>query len=387
MSERRASLSVWESGFEWAPGQDVRHADAHVDGAPERTYAARSWTSPVAEVPFAATELIPSWNARTPAGTWLCVEGRVADDSGWTPWFVLAHWAEDDPEGGAPITRTTVDDQRFDAGRVSTDTWRAADGRTFDRWQVRVTALTAAGATEQPELSLVAGSASRFEIDPAEPTSPLSSGEAAAAYGTEIAVPPYSQRLHIDTFPQWNGGGQSWCSPTSMTMILEHWDRGPCPEEHAWVGHDTDPQVVHGVRRVFDHRYEGAGNWAFNTAYAGARGLRAYVTRLRDLTEAEAFVAAGVPLVVSVSFTQDELDGAGYETEGHLLTIVGFTADGDVISNDPNSHRTASNEQVRSVFRRDQFERVWLGDTGGLAYVVHPHDVALPTAPAEANWA
>ena len=82
------------------------------------------------------------------------------------------------------------------------------------------------------------------------------------------------------------------------------------------------------MRRVFDRAYGGAGNWAFNTAYAGARGLRAYVTRLRDLTEAEAFVAAGMPLVVSVSFREDELDGAGYDTNGHLLTIVGFTADG-----------------------------------------------------------
>ena len=123
------------------------------------------------------------------------------------------------------------------------------------------------------------------------------------------------------------------------------------------------------MRRVYDPAFRGAGNWAFNTAYAATRGLRGYVTRLRDLTEAERFVAAGIPLVVSVTFRRDELDGAGYDTNGHLLTIVGFTADGDVVSNDPNSHTVASNDQVRTVYRRDQFERVWLGDDGGLAYV------------------
>ena len=99
-------------------------------------------------------------------------------------------------------------------------------------------------------------------------------------------------------------------------MLLEHWGARP-RRATRWPGSAThvDPEVVHGVRRVFDRSYGGAGNWAFNTAYAGARGLRAYVTRLRDLTEAEAFVAAGVPLVVSVTFREDELDGAGYDDE------------------------------------------------------------------------
>ena len=201
-----------------------------------------------------------------------------------------------------------------------------------------------------------------------------------------MAVPPHSQRLHVGTFPQWDNGGESWCSPTSTTMLLEHWGVAPTTAESDWVGHDVDPAVVHGVRRVYDPAFRGAGNWAFNTAYAATRGLRAYVTRLRDLTEAERLVAGGIPLIVSVTFQRDELDGAGYDTNGHLLTIVGFTAEGDVISNDPNSHTIASNDQVRTVYRRDQFERVWLGDDGGLAYVMAPPGVSLPEPPAEANW-
>ena len=382
MTERHAILTVWESRFDWSPAPDVDQADVHVDGAAPVTYAARVWESPVIESPFAATELIPSWNARTPAGTWLHVEGRVGDASGWTPWFTFARWAEDDPQGESPITRTTVRDQVFEAGRVSTDTWLSAPGRGIARWQLRVTAL--AVPTDEfawPTVTLVSGVASRFEISPEDPTSPSDVGR-----GLEVAVPPHSQRLHVDTFPDWDNGGQSWCSPTSTTMLLEHWGLAPGREETSWVGHDTDPEVVHGVRRVFDRSYGGAGNWAFNTAYAGTRGLRAYVTRLRDLAEAEAFVAAGVPLVVSVSFREDELDGAGYETSGHLLTVVGFTAEGDVVSNDPNSHRVASNDAVRTVYRRDQFERVWLGANGGLTYVMHPRDVALPVPPIEPNW-
>ncbi len=388
MNERHVTLTVWEHRLDWAPGEPLTYADEHVEGARPRTYLARTWESPVVESAFPARELIPSWNATTPPGTWLLVEGRVADRSGWTPWFTVARWAQDDPMGESPVTRTTVDGQNFDAGQVDTDTYLAAPGRHFDRWQLRLTGLAVAeddlresAGASWPSVSLVAGAASSFAIPADAQASSPSVGR-----GHEIDLPRHSQRLHLGTFPDWDNGGESWCSPTSTTMVLEHWGVGPSRAESAWVGHNTDPAVVHGVRRVFDRAYRGAGNWAFNTAYAGSRGLRAYVTRLRDLTEAERFVAAGIPLVVSASFTADELDGAGYDTKGHLMTVVGFTDEGDVICNDPNSHLVASNDEVRTVYRRDQFERVWLGRNGGLAYIMHPPTVELPAPPAEANW-
>jgi hypothetical protein len=66
--------------------------------------------------------------------------------------------------------------------------------------------------------------------------------------------------------------------------------------------------------------------------------------------------------------------------------IVGFTKRGDVVVNDPASHLVASNAQVRTVYDREQFENVWSMRSGGIVYVIHPADVPLPPAPAEANW-
>ncbi len=349
--------------------------------------AARRWVSPVVESCFAATELTPSWNAETPAGSWLLVEGRVESDLGWTPWLTFARWVSGQQREDAAVGRTSVNDQRGPWGAVATDTLVAADGHPFTRWQLRLTGLMADTAAPDhdgwPDVSLVTASVAAALAGPvAEVTSVP--GQVA---GVELAVPPLSQRLHVDTFPEWDNGGRSWCSPTSVTMLLRYWDRAPTPAETAWVGHDVDPDVVHAVRGVYDPAYRGAGNWAFNVAHAATRGLRAFVTRLRDLTEAEAFIAAGIPLVVSVSFEADQLDGAGYSTRGHLLTVIGFTAEGDVVSNDPNSHRIPSNDEVRVVYRRDQFERAWLGRTGGLTYVIHPARHPLPPAPAaEPNW-
>ena len=169
-------------------------------------------------------------------------------------------------------------------------------------------------------------------------------------------------------------------------MVLAYWGTGPTPADIAWVAPPVDAVVDHAARQVFDYAYDAAGNWPFNTAYAARFGLVAFVTRLRSLTEAEAFVAAGIPLVASVSFHESELTGAGYSTGGHLLVIRGFTREGDVVVNDPASHLVADNAQVRAVYGRAELEAAWMRGSGGIVYVIHPRAVPLPNPPAQVNW-
>jgi len=174
-------------------------------------------------------------------------------------------------------------------------------------------------------------------------------------------------------------------------MILDYWHVGPTDAELAIFPGPTkpdgtpytDPQVDFAARAVFDWRYDGAGNWPFNTAYAGSRGLEGFVTRLRSLNEAERFIAMGIPLVASIN---GRLPGFFFgKTNGHLLTIVGFTASGDVISYDPAS---TSDATVRRVYDRAQFEKAWMTATGGIVYVIHPIDGGLPAniAGLPNNW-
>ncbi len=371
------TFTSWEGGLALEPSSPVAHADPHVEAGQAVSCRTREWRSPVAELPFAANELIASWNARTPGRSWLQVEARVRTAGEWTCWLVLARWAEHDPAVGGGITRTSVPGQVCGGARIEVDTLRSDD--PFHGWQLRVrTHLPADEEEGWPSVALAGATVSAFEQH-------RPSGETRGK-GVELEVPPLSQRRHVDTFPQWDRGGRSWCSATSLAMVLHRWGVAPTPTESGWVGHSVDPEVVHVVRGVFDEAYGGAGNWAFNAAYAATRGLRAHVTRLRDLAEAEAFLHAGIPLVASVAFAREELPGAGYATNGHLLAIVGFTADGDVICNDPNSHEVPSNDEVRVVFPRAAFEQVWAGGSGGLVYVVHHPDHPLPPAPEERNW-
>ena len=134
---------------------------------------------------------------------------------------------------------------------------------------------------------------------------------------------------------------------------------------------------------TYDHDYDGAGNWPFNTAYAAPLAGKAFVTRLRSLREAERFILAGIPVVASISFGRGELDGAPISaTSGHLLVIVGFTKTGDVVVNDPAASTKAG---VRRTYDRGQLERAWLGGSGGTTYVIRDAKHPLP-AGSQRNW-
>jgi hypothetical protein len=273
---------------------------------------------------------------------------------------------------------------------IAADTLVTRPDRGLASWRLTVSLFREQGSVRTPSLRLLGAMASRLPASAGVvPTSPPGGGA-----GIVLDVPTYSQELHLGQYPEYNGGGEAWCSPTSTSMVMAYWaevtgrDRyRPAPEEYGWVDPSLpDRWVVHAVANTFDWSYDGAGNWPFNTAYAASYGLEAFVTRLRSLTEAEQFVRAGIPLVASVSFEESELDGAGYDTNGHLLVIVGFTADGDVVVNDPASGLVASNDAVRRVYDRAQFENVWVPHSGGIVYVIRPSDVPLPPSPAEPNW-
>ena len=358
------------------------YVDPFGDGTP-KTYEQASWVSPEVSPGFGLTELVASWNATTPPGTWIEVAMSGHSDQGnTTKWYVLGRWNKGDDTAAGDIHRTSLGGQRDTTGDVSVDTFVARSGRSLDRWRLKVTLYRLAGTTSSPVLRSVGAMASRLPSDATVPVSPRG-----GAWGLVLAVPTYSQETHIGQYPQWDGGGEAWCSATSTAMVLDYYGAGPTPDETAWVDPSyADPQVDHSARSVFDYNYDGAGNWPFNTAYAGSRGLDAFVTRLRSLTEAEQFIKAGIPLVASLSFKADELPGAGYGTNGHLMVIVGFTIDGDVVVNDPASHLIRSNDEVRTVYNRQAFENAWIPHSGGIVYVIHPTTKPLPPHPTQPNW-
>lgn len=176
-----------------------------------------------------------------------------------------------------------------------------------------------------------------------------------ARWGKVLDVPQRSQMI----YPQ---GGEVWCSPTSTSMILAYYG----------INHS----VPDTANAVYDAAYRGTGNWAFNVAYAGAQGLRGVATRLGSLAEAEDYIAAGVPLGVSLGWKRGELPGAPISySDGHLMVLVGFDKQGNPVLNDPAA---PSNAGVRRTYPRATFERLWLSHSGGLSYLISRSGDPLP---------
>ncbi|MFJ3305464.1 peptidase C39 family protein [Streptomyces sp. NPDC086549] len=356
------------------PAGTTDYTDPHTGTTAAWEYA--TWTSPVHRLRVPATEAIASWNAHTPAGTWLQVElqGTYSDGTD-TPWYVMGRWAAGDQD----IKRTSVDGQTDGKSTIWTDTFAVDDATTgprLDSYRLRLTLYRKPGTRLTPTVWRLGAMGSavpdRFTVPASTP-----------GLAQELIVPRYSQEIHKGQYPEYDNGGEAWCSPTSSQMIIEYWGGRLTPEQLSWVDPSyADPQVDHAARYTYDYQYAGCGNWPFNVAYAATyKDLQGVVTRLGSLTDLETLIAAGVPAITSQSFLKTELTGAGYGTSGHLMTVIGFTAEGDVIANDPAS---PGDEAVRRVYLRREFENIWLrtkrynasgkvvSGTGGVCYLYFP---------------
>ncbi len=283
-------------------------------------------TSPVLRTAIAWDELIASWNATTPGGTGLRIEARALYPDRETKWYLLGLWSEE----GRRFPRTSVRNQQDADGEVATDILRLT--QSARRVQVRV-ALVPNG-WEQPTLrylaiSLWSRAASQPQLTPNR-----------RAWGVTLDVPNLLQ----GDYP---GGQDSWCSPTSTAMVLAYWSRER--KRPDWLR--SVPEVAAGV---MDPGWPGTGNWSFNVAYVGALpGLRASVTRFPDVSELEAHIARGVPVVVSLNYDVLRQKPPGRDA-GHLMVLVGFTGAGDPILNDPGSR-----EHQRRAYARLDFIKAW----------------------------
>ena len=295
---------------------------------------------------------IPSWNARTPSGTWLRTEMRVRSGGNWTRWWEMGVWAR----GTRTIKRHSVNGQRSGNWRVLTDTLQSIGPVFADAYQYRLTLLSKRERT--PRVGAIYVTASNS----------YRNGEAFVGpneklWDKDLSVPARSQMIYPN-------GGEVWCSPTSLSMVMAYW-------ANKKGRRSLNQKVLTVARGTYDYVYRGNGNWPFNTAYAGTNGLKASVNRFSSLGQVERWVSKGVPVVASISWGRGDLTGAPIPaSSGHLLVIRGFTNAGNVIVNDPAA---SSNSGVRRAYQRDEFYRAWFkSGSGGVAYIVRPEGWPVP---------
>ncbi len=286
-------------------------------------------SAPITVAPF--NELIPSWNVLGAADAAFTLEIRVRRPTGqWTPYFNFGVWR-------AAGKRLSASGPQTADGMVNTDTLTLPYRSTAFQYRAAV----AAGQ----QVTLLSFNTSDTALKLRE------QGRAGQlqTWNKTLTVPGLSQMIYP-------GGGEVWCSPTSVSMLLGFWGK--------------PVRVPDAARATYDSAYDGFGNWPFNTAYAATQGMQAFVTRLGSLRDAEAFLQRGVPLALSVRFRPGELPGAPLSwSNGHLMVLIGFDAQGNPVVNDPAAKNDAG---VRRTYPRAVFERLWLNHAGGMTYVITP---------------
>ncbi len=299
-------------------------------------------TSPVIVPHIKWNQLIPSWNCDTPDGTCLKVEVRAIYPDHSTRFYNLGLWSTNP----ARFPRESVLNQKDDDGDVKTDTLCLR--RLADRFQIRLSLATV--EPEWPKLKFLGICLTDTNVIPRSlPPNRL-------AWDKVLPVPERCQLAYPN--------GKVLCSPTTVSMIMSYWSEKLHRRE---LDHDV-PDIASAI---YDAKWKGTGNWPFNTAYAGSyRGIRAYVTRLTDLSEVEDWTNVGIPVALSVC--SDRLNARGPGPNGHLITCVGFTGDGDPIVNDPGK-----SDPTRRVYPRKRVSYAWAYSHNAV-YLIYPEDSEIP---------
>jgi hypothetical protein len=290
-------------------------------------------------------ELILSWNAETPEAAYLKLEVRANGEKESTPWYVMGLWSAN-PE---KFPRESVLGQKDDYGKVDTDTLVLR--KRHHRFQIRLTMGGEDGARPRLAFLGICLTDNTVKAPPLDPDK--------LAWGETLPVPEKSQMAYE--------GGNVLCSPTTVSMMLGFWS---AKLERPDLTRDV-PEIK---AATFDRNWNGTGNWVFNTAYAGSfPGVRAYTTRLSDVTELERWVNAGMP--VGLSLCYDLLRGRESRRSGHLVVCVGFTEEGDPVINDPGTRRN-----VRKVFKRENLVKAWAYSQNAV-YLIYSDRAQVPLDP------
>ena len=288
-SEGARSVAVGDGAITFGAAAGTLAYDDPFDSTTQTTdYDYDRWTSPTYAPTFALTELVSSWTADTPAGTWIQIELQGTTTAGTpTKWYVMGRWTSRMPSESGDIHRTSLGGQGDADGTIAIDTFLAAKRMALTSYRLRVTLYREHGTTSAPTVRSVGAIASALPDDTSVPAGPLGGAE-----GVTLTVPQYSQEVHRGEYPEFDSGGEAWCSPTSTEMVVEYWGSKPTASD---VGFHPLRRPERRLRRDAHVRlaYSGAGNWPFNTAYAGSFGLEGEVVQLRSLTEAEQFIRPG----------------------------------------------------------------------------------------------
>lgn len=288
--------------------------------------------SQVITTKFPFNVIVPSWNCLAPQKTGVRIEIRAGMEDRWTDWFEISQWGREITARGDGVKKS------WD-GYVDADTLELY--QHYNNIQYRVTLISYNG-TQTPQLKRLAlVYTDKYQLGERDDV------QSSEAWGKVLDVPFFSQMVEEPSI-----AGRI-CSPTSMTMVLNYFQKELPTSKVADLAYDP----LNGIY----------GNWPYTGAVAGEMGLKSYVTRFPDWRGVEEQIIKGNPVIISIRFGTNQLTNSPISSSsGHIIVVRGFTKDGNVICNDPAAY-TKDKGQV--IYDREELRKAW---SNGVAIITEP---------------
>lgn len=233
------------------------------------------------------SELVPTWNIHIDGSSMINIFVAVGNTQGYSEYYTMALWKE--------TYKASLSKQEDAYGKVSVDT---IISKKTDIDRIKFKVIFAKSNTEVTALKNIS-----ITTVPKDKTNNF---DFSVLQEKTITVEP-RQQLSIPNI------GNSICSPTSLSMVLNYYN------------HSESQSIVAG--RVHDKASNMYGNWSFNASYAGGfTDLYSRVEYASDLATLMKYIHLDQPLILSIQTRSiSALEGTimAYPA-GHLLVLTGF---------------------------------------------------------------
>lgn len=366
---------------DFAAGQlfGLSHSDKMGDGALQMKKPGEAvYLSPVFKVDRPFNDLVASWNAETPAGSYVEIFGRVylpdydgwvdrdgAEYDGWTDWITWGKWS-------THIARCCPECQDTHPRQDSEETngWVFAYSKpgygdsslnvrgsyTATAFQLKAVFTAAADCRALPALRLLAATWKNTNDPDWQAYCSYPETVVEQAPSVLLDTPAISQMARDPDY------AKVICSATCAAMLMNAQGADLLPEDVTLLN--------------FDYGFGGNGNWSFTCAAAGAFGYESYVSYASfESLRQEMTKGYGVGLSVKYSNKEQDdlpyLDNAPCRTNGHLITLVGYYYSQELgeyvyCANDPAANSDA--ETAHREYRQSQLDKCWYRRA---AYFIH----------------
>ncbi len=270
---------------------------------------------------------LPSWNGEVSAdGSGFKIYMRFPSGTGWSPWLTVGFWKNN--------IWTSYGTTSYDGGWIDIDYVKLYNYQS--QWQFKVELKRAGSGLESPVINKLS-----FAVSDSRMTDQLNYTDIINDNPPEIFIPTtFYYQYSLDP-----NIGNSICSPTTVSMILESYDIAVDPVDFAW---DT-----------YDPYYHIFGVWPRVVQNASEFGLDGAVIRFRTWSDAYEIIANGGRVAMSIGQPL---------YSGHLVMLAGFNANGLPIVHDP-----ARSNGYSYVYNKSDLSYSWF-DKGGVGYAFYLRD-------------